>query len=159
MLDFVAVHWGLGRHIYFLNSRQQVKQQYFSQLAQIFCIHALTFAKISICLQYVRVIRGSQKRWLRWTCYTIAILVFFVNGMVSIVTYAHCLPAEKTWNSSIQGTCWSFHTFGAFLILQGSFSAATDYILCILPIFLFKDLQIGKKSKIILCTLMGFGLM
>jgi len=158
-LDFVAIHWGLGRHTFFLDPQQRVKQQYFSLLAQVFCIHALTFAKISICLQYARVIRGSQKRWLRWTCYTLAILVFFVNGMVTIVFYAHCIPAEKTWNPSIQGTCWNPKSFGAFLILQGSFSAATDYILCILPIFLFKDLQVGMKSKIVLCTLMGLGLM
>lgn len=104
-------------------------------------------------------IRGSQERWLRWTCYTIAILVFCVNGMVTIVFYANCIPAEKTWNPSIQGTCWNPESFGDFLILQGSFSAATDYILCILPIFLFKDLQVGMKNKIILCTLMGLGLM
>jgi len=55
----------LSRHTFFLNLRRQVQQQYFPLLAQVFCVHALTFAKISICLQYTRVIRSSQRRWLR----------------------------------------------------------------------------------------------
>ena len=89
----------------------------------------------------------------------LAILVFFVNGMVTIVFYAHCIPAEKTWNMSIQGACWHPSSFGAFLILQGAVSAATDYILCILPVFFIKDLQVGLRNKVILYVLMGLGLM
>ena len=159
ILDFVATHWGLGRHTFFLNPEQRVNQQYYSTLSQVFCIHALTFAKISICLTYARVVQGSQKRWLRWLCYTISISVFCINSIVIIIFYAQCLPAEKSWNPTIQGTCLKPPTLIGFVLLQGSFSALTDFVLCILPIFLFKDLQVGLKSKVILCVLMGLGLM
>jgi hypothetical protein len=45
-----------------------------------------------------------------------------------------------------------------FVLLQGSFSAFTDLSLCIIPVFLLKDLQVGRRSKAILMTIMGLGL-
>ena len=38
-------------------------------------------------------------------------------------------------------------------------SAFTDFLLSILPIIVFKELHIDRKSKIILCVLMGLGVL
>ncbi|CAD6594224.1 MAG: hypothetical protein ASARMPREDX12_008485 [Alectoria sarmentosa] len=157
ILDFVAVHWGLGRHLYYLSPVQRVQQEYYSLLSQVFCVNALTFAKISICLSYLRVLRGSYKKGLRLVCYATAVLVFAVNTVVIISFYAQCDPPAKSWNQKIPGKCWKPPTEISLVLLQGSFSALTDFFLSALPIFMFKDLRIGKKSKAILCGLMGLG--
>lgn len=128
-------------------------------LAQVFCIHALTFAKISISLTYVRILKGSWNPWLTWICHTISVSVLCVNTMVIIAFYAQCIPNKKAWDSTVPGTCYEKHFLLGFVLLQGSFSAVTDLALCVIPFYLLRDLlQIGRKSKAIILILMGLGL-
>lgn len=160
IIDFVATHWGLGRHLYYLSPEQRINQQYYSLLAQVFCIHSLTFCKISISLTYVRILKGSYNRWLRVLCYVLSVTVLIVNTMVIIVFYAQCIPNKKAWNPSVPGTCYDRKFLMGFVLLQGSFSAFTDLALCIIPAFLLKNLlQVGRKSKAILLMIMTLGLM
>jgi hypothetical protein len=94
IIDFVATHYGLGRHSFYLSPSQAVNQQYYSLLAQVFCVHALTFAKISISVSYMRVIRGSGHRLHQISLWTISVLVFIVNTLVIITFYVACTPTE-----------------------------------------------------------------
>jgi hypothetical protein len=127
-------------------------------LAQVFCIHSLSFCKISIALTYVRILKGSLNRGLKLACHVISISVLIVNTMVIIVFYAQCIPNSKSWNPAIPGTCYDRKFLMGFVLLQGSFSAFTDLALCVIPIFLLKDLQVGRRSKAILMTIIGLGL-
>ncbi|MCJ1436771.1 hypothetical protein MMC27_006153 [Xylographa pallens] len=157
VLDYVAVHWGLGRHLFYLTPQQAVQQEYYTLLAQVFCINALTFGKISLCLTYLRVLRGSQHKALKWALYTTAFLVFAVNTVVILAQYVQCNPTAKSWNPSIPGTCWKPPAQISLVLLQGSWSALTDFFLAAFPFVLFKDLHVGRRSKAILLGLMGLG--
>ncbi|GAB1208498.1 hypothetical protein APSETT445_007249 [Aspergillus pseudonomiae] len=178
VFDFVAVDKGLGRHLVYIPKNDAVTAMYYDLLSQVFCINALSFAKISICLSYLRILKGSRHTVLRVTCYLTAFLVFAVNTVVIISLYAQCDPPRKSWNPFIPGTCWKFRTEISLVLLQGgrhtsvtvlitnprltkirttAWSAVTDYFLSILPFFLFKDLQVSRGNKIILCGLMGLG--
>ncbi|OJZ86453.1 hypothetical protein ASPFODRAFT_206891 [Aspergillus luchuensis CBS 106.47] len=155
--DFLAVNHGLGRHMVYLTKKQIPPLMFWDYLGQVFCVNALTFAKISICLSYLRILRGSHQRTLRVLCIVTAVLVFAVNTVVIISFYARCNPTHKSWDPYLPGTCWPAATETGLVILQGSFSALTDYFLSAVPIFLFKDLQISRKNKIVLCGLMSLG--
>ncbi|TGO44080.1 hypothetical protein BCON_0613g00010 [Botryotinia convoluta] len=48
IIDFVAVDYGLGRHTSYLTYNEAVLQQYYNLLAQVFCVEALSFAKMAI---------------------------------------------------------------------------------------------------------------
>ena len=107
----------------------------------------------------MRILKGSFNRWLKLICYAISISVLIVNTMVIIVFYAQCIPNEKAWNPSVPGTCYDRKLLMGFVLLQGSFSAFTDLALCIIPTLLLKDLQVGRRSKAILVTIITLGLM
>lgn len=92
---------------------------YYDLLSQVFCINALSFAKISICLSYLRILKGSRHTVLRVICYLTAFLVFVVNTVVIISLYAQCDPPRKSWNPFIPGKCWEFRTEISLVLLQG----------------------------------------
>ncbi|RAQ41818.1 hypothetical protein AFGD_001223 [Aspergillus flavus] len=157
IFDCIAVDKGLGCHLIYIPKNDAVTAMYYDLLSQVFCINALSFAKISICLSYLRILKGSRHTVLRVICYLTAFLVFVVNTVVIISLYAQCDPPRKSWNPFIPGKCWEFRTEISLVLLQGAWSAVTDYFLSILPFFLFKDLQVSRGNKIILCGLMGLG--
>jgi hypothetical protein len=123
IIDFVAVNDGLGRHTFYLTYEQAVNQQYYSLLAQVFCVHALSFAKLSIVVSYIRVLRDSGNRLHQVLLWGIGILVFIVNTVVIITFYAGCNPTEKSWNPLTKGTCWTTKKRLAFFLLQGGESS------------------------------------
>ncbi len=117
---------GLGRHLFYLTYEQAVNQQYYSLLAQVFCVQALSFAKISIIASYMRVLRGSGNRFHEVLLWTIGISVIVVNTIVIITFYAACNPTEKSWNPRVKGTCWTTNKKLAFFILQGGGSSSHE---------------------------------
>ncbi|OTB04430.1 hypothetical protein M426DRAFT_261950 [Hypoxylon sp. CI-4A] len=157
IVDFIAVNHGLGRHTFYLTNQQAIDQQFYSLLAQVFCVEALSFAKLSIVASYMRVLRGSGNLLHEVLLWTIGILVFVVNTMVIITFYTACNPNEKTWDPLIQGTCWSTDKRLVFFILQGVFSAFSDFFLAFSPFFFLHKLQVKKRTKVLVLGLMGLG--
>ncbi|KAJ8132323.1 hypothetical protein O1611_g1308 [Lasiodiplodia mahajangana] len=176
VVDFIAVNEGLGRHLLYLSYQQAVNQQFYSLLAQVFCVHALSFAKLSIIVSYIRVLRGSGSRFHEIVLWVSGISVFAVNTIVVITFYTACNPTEKSWNALIKGTCWDIQKKLAFFLLQGgkcldtqilpthhalgllfsAYSAFTDFLLALYPFFLSK-LQLKWRAKALVLGLMGLG--
>ncbi|QRD85572.1 1-aminocyclopropane-1-carboxylate synthase [Aspergillus flavus] len=84
IFDCIAVDKGLGCHLIYIPKNDAVTAMYYDLLSQVFCINALSFAKISICLSYLRILKGSRHTVLRVICYLTAFLVFVVNTVVTI---------------------------------------------------------------------------
>ncbi|KAH8164041.1 hypothetical protein CIB48_g4207 [Xylaria polymorpha] len=157
IVDFVAVNNGLGRHTYYLSPPEAVNQQFYSLLAQVFCVHGLSFAKLSIVVSYLRVLRDSGSRLHQFVLWTTGITVFIVNTVVIITFYAACNPTLKAWDRSVSGTCWAPTKRIAFLILQGAFSAFTDFFLAFYPFFFLRKLRLRWRTKALVLLLMGLG--
>ncbi|KAI0546115.1 hypothetical protein F4679DRAFT_558528 [Xylaria curta] len=157
IVDFVAVNNGLGRHTYYLSPPEAANQQYYSLLAQVFCVHGLTFAKMSIVMSYIRVLRDSGSRLHQVFLWATGVLVFIVNTVVIITFYVACNPTEKSWDRSISGTCWAPTKRIAFLILQGAFSAFTDFFLAFYPFFFLRKLRLRWRTKALVLLLMSLG--
>ncbi|ATZ58866.1 hypothetical protein BCIN_17g00030 [Botrytis cinerea B05.10] len=157
VIDFVAVHYGLGRHTSYVKYNEAVHQQYYNLLAQVFCVQALSFAKMAIVVSYLRVIHGTGIRIHQILLWTLGILVFIVNTMVIITFYTACTPIEKSWNPLIKGTCWTIDKKLGFFLLQGAFSAFSDFFLAFYPFFFLHKLQLKKRTKALVLCLMGLG--
>ena len=119
IIDFVATNHGLGRHYFYLSPKLRIDQQYYSILAQVFCVEAISFAKLSIVASYMRVLQGSNDRVHRALLWTTAVLTLVVNTIVVITFYTACDPISRTWDPMIPGACWSIDKKLAFFILQG----------------------------------------
>lgn len=119
IIDEVAIDNGLGRHTFYLTHEQLVKQRYYSLLAQVFCVHALGFAKLSIVISYMRVLRGSGSQLHQIILWTIGILVMAINLVAVISFYIACIPSQKAWDPLVDGACWTINTQLVFYLLQG----------------------------------------
>ncbi|KAI0188959.1 hypothetical protein EV127DRAFT_114645 [Xylaria flabelliformis] len=157
IVDFVAVNNGLGRHTYYLSPPEAANQQYYSLLAQVFCVHGLTFAKMSIVVSYIRVLRDSGNRLHQVLLWTTGVTVFIVNTIVIITFYVACNPTEKAWDRSVSGTCWAPTKRIAFLILQGAFSGFTDFFLAFYPFVFLRKLRLRWRTKALVLLLMSLG--
>ncbi|TAQ84269.1 hypothetical protein B7494_g7401 [Chlorociboria aeruginascens] len=160
IMDYVAVNNGMGRHTIYLTTKQAINQQYYSLLSQVFCVHALTFAKISIILSYTRVLRGSQnlsQKVQKYVLWILGALVFIVNTVVILTFYVGCTPNKKSWDPLVKGKCWPVRTKLIFIIFQGSFSAFSDFFLAFFPFLLLQRLQISQRTKAVVLTLMSLG--
>ena len=111
--DFCQVHYGVGRHQYYLSLTPQslqrlsqaVKWQYISQPVVII---STMFTKVSICFLLIRVF-GIKKSW-RWGLYSIMTFATVTNISSAAIVLAQCQPVQKLWNPLLRGTCWTPHT-------------------------------------------------
>lgn len=64
------------------------------------------------------------------------------------------------WDKSLDGTCNAIDSSTTQVLgtFQGSWMAASDFVLALYPIFIFWDLQMSWKRKAGLCALMGGGI-
>jgi len=100
------------------------------------------------------VLRDRLHQVLLWA---IGILVFVVNTMVIITFYTGCDPTQKSWDPLIKGKCWPVDKKLAFFLLQGAFSAFSDFFLAFSPFFFLYKLQLKRKTKALVIGLMGLG--
>lgn len=125
----------------------------------MFCVQALTFAKISIILSYLRILRGSAGLWQQMLLWSIGIITFIINTLVILTFYVGCSPTEKSWDPLVPGTCWPTKTKVIFVLLQGAWSGFSDFFLALFPIAILSKLQVNKRTRFIIILLMGLGLM
>jgi len=117
----------------------------------------LSIGKISMCISLLRIISGSDKKYVRLFLNVMIFLQFAVDIIVCSVEYAQCTPISKVWDSTIPGSCWPSHIYQDLRFLHGALSGATDILLAGLPIYVIKDLHLNRREKISLCFLMGLG--
>ncbi|MCJ1381729.1 hypothetical protein MMC17_004840 [Xylographa soralifera] len=155
--EIEAVSLGLGRHAYYLTVDQTTGAGEYEAISSAFSIMSLCFGKISICISLLRIIRGAGWRKLKLALYVTIIVVSIVNALVTIMTLVQCHPITKIWNPSIPGSCLNIDVQKDLAYLQGAVSAFTDFELSLLPILVFQSLQMDKRSKVVLSSLMGIG--
>ena len=112
---------------------------------------ALTFTKASIVLQYMRISIDKNVRIACWVMmgFIIALSVeaFFANVFA-------CSPVPKFWDDRIPGKCIDET---AMYYANAAISVVTDVALVILPIFIIRKLQLRRREKYTLATILGLG--
>ena len=167
---------GLGRHEYYLTSAQRRLFELMGWADWIQTMITLALMKISICLFLLRivdtkqVVRGMYALISFITIFT-AVCVFLFLGI--------CRPLRAYWDVGIDGVCLSDHQVKNIVIVQGGksslkrltrnlgilttdaavLSIIADLILAALPVIFLRNLQIGLRTKVCLCLLMGLGIL
>lgn len=94
-MEIVAATRGLGSHAYYLTPAEQAQTYKYADMGQAFCITALSVAKISMCISLLRIISGSDKKYVRVFLNFMIFLQFAVDIIVCSVEYAQCRPISK----------------------------------------------------------------
>ncbi|KAI9822947.1 MAG: hypothetical protein M1826_000329 [Phylliscum demangeonii] len=152
----MARHGGF-RHVYYLSPDQVESTIKMNWMTQPFGIMALATSKISVALLILRVMGRSTYR--RWFLYAIIGLTFTVNSIGCILTFAQCSPPRALWTPSIKGNCWDPSVQTNYAIFSGSWNAAVDFSLALLPITIFWNLNMKLHKRIGLCLLLGTGVL
>lgn len=72
----------------------------FSQVAGIMVIGV---GKGAVGTFLLRIVRNKIQIWFIWGCLGITT---FITLFASITVVVQCFPVQKTWNPTLEGTCW-----------------------------------------------------
>ena len=125
-----------------------------SVAASISCF-ASTFSKISFGVTLLRLTTGSL-RWFVWFCIATLFVIMLPSAMN---TWISCTPMAKTWDNSIEGTCWPVGVVINYGIFNAAWCAAADFALALIPWKLVWGLQLKLKEKIGIGIAMSMGML
>lgn len=113
-------------------------------------ILTLGFIKASILCQYLRVFNS----FIRQVCFGMLVVVTLTSIAFLLVFSFQCTPTRAFWDITLRGRCINIATINfAFL----SINVATDIILIIIPIPIFKNLKMRKAEKRSLIFIFALG--
>lgn len=108
--------------------------------------------KISIGLFLLRVTIKPLQRWIIY----IAMFLTVLTGLVFFfVTLLQCAPLSYFWNKSQPGSCINVDVIIALTFFYSAVSVICDFTFAILPIFLVWNLNMSKKTRLLLIPILG----
>ena len=174
-LDFPEAHYGFGRHEYYLTDHQFHEFKKFTYGEWIQTFFTLMFTKVSICLLLLRI--SPSKSVIR----PIQCLILFLvvtNIILSLLWILQCIPVDAAWDATKRqnARCFSKGQLQRIIMAQAStfgaqsycihhtdwtevISIGSDFILAGFPTIILYKVQITTRQKILLCGLMGLGLL
>ncbi|MCJ1328445.1 hypothetical protein MMC10_005122 [Thelotrema lepadinum] len=151
---------GGGRHLYYLSQDPVHASQILklNWISQPFAIMSLGLGKISVAFLMLRLIGGFVKAR-RIFLWIIIILTFIFSVVCCVLTFVQCTPTRALWEPVPGAVCWDPATQDDFSLFLGSWNAAVDFILAILPVTIIYKIKISMNKKIGICTLLSLGLL
>ncbi|KAI9157925.1 putative integral membrane protein [Paramyrothecium foliicola] len=156
----LQVHYGVGRHAMYLTEENRVNAVYMIWLAVPFSPGSAAFGKVSIALLLMRLM--NRNRFREALLWVLIFLLFAVNLVLIVITFAQCQPVTFLWErvraQPPPGVCWEPTIQQNYGYFQGAFSAWSDAVLALFPIFIIWNVQVPMRVKLGICFLMSLGL-
>jgi hypothetical protein len=183
VFNSLYIHNGGGRHDIYLTPKETLAAIKFSNLAMFPFVFCTCITKLSIAFM---VLRLTNKNWMKYYMYALMLSLVLLNGGCLVVLFAYCRPTRAFWDVTVMPKkCWSPTVLQTASNIQGgmfrpkkarsfissckrnsrtdcpvlAWSIVTDIILTTIPIVMVWQLQMASKQKIVVTTLVGFGLM
>lgn len=157
----MQVHYGVGRHTAYIPQPKLVKAVQWIWLSTPFSTMSACWGKISISLLILRMI--NRKVAYTIFLWTLIFLLFIINVLLTIVTFAQCKPASWLWDqlnpslAGYHGSCWNPNIQKNYGYFQGgkTYSILSHLLflrahLCDQPILSLKPANILLMIKSIL---------
>ncbi|KAK1765582.1 hypothetical protein QBC33DRAFT_425451, partial [Phialemonium atrogriseum] len=151
-----SVPHGLGQHESALAPTSLPPLSLAANLTATLSIVAAVWSKTSFALTLLRVTRGSPAR--RALLWFIVVSANVAMGLNALFIWVRCLPVARSWNSTVQGTCWPDKVYLAYGMFAAGYSAATDFVLALLPWQMVWKLQMKGKEKVGVAVAMSMGI-
>src|ERR1700753_815045 len=123
-----------------------------------------TLIKLSIIMLLRRITQGVNRAYV-WTVWiiTVVVIAYFITFEVTLFT--GCRPLNAYWNGvnpvwtfQNQGKYWCFNE-PANIMSATIVAMVTDFATFVLPLLLFRKLQVSFKQKFALGVVFGLGLL
>ncbi|KXL48063.1 MAG: hypothetical protein FE78DRAFT_181591 [Acidomyces sp. 'richmondensis'] len=150
----VEVHYGLGRHTVDVT----LPDEKFALLGLYLTINTYNLTmgctKLSILLQYLRVLPQTHNR-ARKACYTLMAVVSVYVIQALLTGIFTCWPPAKFWDITITtGHC--MNRTGLWFS-NAAFNILTDVAIGVFPLPIVRALNVPKRTKLALMIVLGLG--
>ncbi|KAL4774859.1 hypothetical protein BDW60DRAFT_204795 [Aspergillus nidulans var. acristatus] len=141
------------------------KQDHRGKLSQwiwwrsLIVVLGISLVKISVGLFLLRF--TAQKKWLKWFIIgSVGFLVCFTIASLCTLIF-QCVPVQAAWESELRAKestkCFTLPVFLGIGRFNASINIITDFLYATLPVFMFYNIQVNKRSKISLMCILGLG--
>ncbi|CAL8582304.1 hypothetical protein XPA_007971 [Xanthoria parietina] len=156
-LAIVQIHYGFGRHKFYLDDWQFIEYTKYSYGEWIQGFQTLMLTKLSICILLLRI--PVEKHLIRPIQGAMAFLII-TNLVLTLLWIFQCNPIAGSWNKKKMppASCFTDAQLQRIIISQAIISIISDFALALFPIELLRKVQIQRRTKIGLCILMSLGL-
>lgn len=184
----ICIHYGTGRHVYYLNDYQKVQANKYNWISQGFHVMSTNWGKVSIAFFLLRIVDRAKRQ--RYIFFVGMVVLTIVNSVCVYTIYGQCTPTTALWNGvgpGKKGSCWHPNIQRDYAFFQGcmynfppcracslsrflqgnqtdirfhaqtAFSAASDLVLALYPVFIIWQLQMARNIKIGLTCVLALG--
>ncbi|KAK3303461.1 uncharacterized protein B0T15DRAFT_504680 [Chaetomium strumarium] len=137
-LSIASTNYGVGRHLETLGPDELTASGRLLYVGEFFAIIAVAVSKTSFV---VTLFRFANERWHRILLWSVLATVNLVMWSCAALLLAQCQPAEKLWNSAVDGRCLPPRFYIFYSVFAGAWSAAMDLVLAIFPWFLLLPMR------------------
>ncbi|KAI8937956.1 hypothetical protein NX059_005639 [Plenodomus lindquistii] len=147
----LAIVHGYGKHKCDLTTEELRTCLMFFWIAQTPYKIVVCLNKTSVLLLYKRIF---VTRHFLWLCYSALAIVIGSGIATSASTIFQCVPAEKSWNRAMEGTCIDH---SRFWLANAVLNISTDVIVLALPIREISKLHLKLQEKVMIYCLFFLG--
>jgi hypothetical protein len=113
---------------------------------------AFSFPNISIVILVCQLLNPHPRRNL--ILYSMVGLQIVFAVVTIILAFAQCQPTRKLWEKNYPGgSCWNPNVLNYFSYWFCAYTTLTDFVLAIVPVTAFWQLQMPRSTKIGLCAM------
>ncbi|KAL2196798.1 hypothetical protein P885DRAFT_69282 [Corynascus similis CBS 632.67] len=145
---------GYGKHIWDFEIDKLPALLLPTSIAGTLTVTATAWSKTSFGITLLHITSGWYNK-MTWFC---IISMNFIMAVAAVMFWISCKPVEKTWNSSIEGTCWEPHVTVIYHLFAGGYSALVDFTFAALPWKFLWSLQMRRKEKLGVMLAMSMGI-
>ncbi|KAL4758085.1 uncharacterized protein BDW70DRAFT_142395 [Aspergillus foveolatus] len=153
-------HHGLGQYMAAI-----FKNNDFGMLSKWFWGHAIiivlgiSLVKISIGFFLLRF--AAQKKALKRFIIGSLVFLFLFTIACMLTLILQCIPVEAAWDSAVrtqEGTrCYSSATYLKIGKFNSAINIVTDFLYATLPVFMFYDIQVNRRTRASLMCILSLG--
>ncbi|KAJ5934041.1 hypothetical protein N7466_003588 [Penicillium verhagenii] len=126
-------------------------------LSQVFYIWSSAIAKVSIAVALLRLTVKKTHRMILWGTITLTTVIGLLFWLVLLLD---CHPISYFWNQADgehTGSCLSVDILLDISYIYSAFTIVCDFTLGTLPIFLVWDLQMNRRTKMAVGSILSLG--
>ncbi|KAL3464509.1 hypothetical protein BJX64DRAFT_286319 [Aspergillus heterothallicus] len=122
-------------------------------------IVVLGISLVKVSLGFFLLRFTAQKKWLKWFIIgSIIFLILFTIASLGTLIF-QCVPVRAAWDPSLRPTanCYSTDIYLSIGRFNASINIVTDFLYATLPVFMFYNVQVNRRTKASLMGILGLG--
>ncbi|KAI9651517.1 MAG: hypothetical protein M1831_000791 [Alyxoria varia] len=155
----LAIHNGVGNHIEIIAENGRLEQYLlYTWIAITFFHPACAFSRVSVASFLLEIQSQTNNRKIRYSLWFVGITNVLLALPFIYLCWVQCDPVPQFEKHVLPGECATLHQVVVYSEFQGSWSIASDLFLATVPMYIIWPLQMNKRLKIGVISLMSLGI-